>query len=107
MEAINLRVIKKDGKREIFERSKLLKGIKKSCEKRPIELCEIDKIVEKIETKLSQLGTKEVNSVEIGKLVLSELKCLDKVAYMRFASVHKQFDSLDDFEKELHKILKF
>ncbi len=93
-------VIKKDGRREVFERSKLLLGIAKALEKRP-SLDKADTLAERIECKLRIKGQKEIPSRQIGQLVLAELKKLDKVAYLRFASVYRSFENPTDFAKEL------
>lgn len=106
VEAINLRVVKKDGSRESFDRDKILKGILKACEKRNISQEAIEKIVSKIESKLSQKCKKEIPSKMIGEIVSHELRKIDKVAYIRFASVYKEFTDIKSFEKEIHKILK-
>lgn len=104
IEPINLLIIKRDNTREFYDRNKLLTGILKACEKRPISKERIEKIINKVESKFEKLKNPEVSSVKIGELVISELKKLDKVAYIRFASVYKSFDDLGDFEKELKTI---
>ncbi len=93
-------VIKKDSRREPFSREKLRIGISKACEKRPVSQEEIDKIVSEIEQKLKEQG-KEVNSKVIGEFVIKELKTLDKVAYVRFASVYREFADVSQFKKIL------
>ncbi len=93
-------VVKKDGRREHFLDEKLRLGLIKACQKRPVPMEQIDKIVEDIKEKLRKKG-KEVKSEMIGKLVMSKLKKLDKVAYVRFASVYLDFKNLSDFKKEL------
>ena len=98
-------VIKKDGRRESFDRDKLLAGLLKACEKRPIPREEIEKRVSGIEAELYNYGSREVPARVIGELVMDRLKELDKVAYIRFASVYREFTDLKSFEKEL-KILK-
>lgn len=97
-------VVKKDGRREKFNREKLLLGIQKACEKRPISTDEINKIVEDIEKELRQKYEDEVTSKEIGKLVIKKLKKFDKVAYIRFASVYQEFENIGQFLKEIEKI---
>lgn len=104
IEPINLLIIKRDNTREFYDRNKLLTGILKACEKRPINKEQIEKIINKVESKFEKLKNPEVSSVKIGELTISELKKLDKVAYIRFASVYKSFDDLGDFEKELKTI---
>ena len=106
IEATNLRIIKKDGIRELFDRDKVLKGILKACEKREISQEEIDKCVSKIESQLSEICKKEIPSKLIGELVMKELKKIDKVAYIRFASVYRDFADIESFENEIHKVLK-
>jgi len=106
IEATNLRVIKKNGIREVFERDKVLHGMLKSCEKRNIAQETIEQAVTRIESILSEKGEKEISSSIIGELVMKELKKIDKVAYIRFASVYRDFTDVESFEKEIHKILK-
>lgn len=106
VELINLIVVKKDGRREQFDRKKLLTGIIKACEKRPIPIEKIEKIVDKIEIELRNKDTIEISSKEIGELVIKKLEKLDKVAYIRFASVYREFKNIKEFEKELKNIKK-
>ncbi len=101
---INLMVVKKDGRRETFDRQKILSGIIKACEKRPVSQETIEKTVNEIETELRSFG-EEIFSTDIGERVMQKLKKMDKVAYVRFASVYRNFDDIVEFEKEL-KILK-
>ena len=98
------RVIKKDGSREEFDRDKLKRGITRACEKRPISTERIDIMINKIEEKLRRKG-KEVESSFIGEVVSKELKKVDKIAYIRFASVYKDFTDLDDFKKEIRGLI--
>lgn len=105
LEEINLRVIKKDGRSEDFDRDKIKKGIVKACEKRPVDEEKIDKILANIEDKIRKMG-KEVKTTIIGELVSRELKKVDKVAYIRFASVYRDFADLDDFKKEIRGLVK-
>ena len=105
-ETLDLLVIKKDGRREIFDRAKLRGGIIKSCEKRPVSAGDIEKIVDEVEAELRKINTSEVSSKKIGEMVIKRLKKLDEVAYIRFASVYRQFADLSDFEKELTKLSK-
>jgi len=98
-------VIKKDGRREPFERNKILTGLKKACEKRPIAIDTLEGIVDSIEKKLINLGVKEIPSSWIGEDVMENLKKLDKVAYVRFASVYRQFKDIDDLMKEVHSLI--
>ena len=99
-------VVKKEGKRERFERQKLINGILKSCEKRPISMDKIDKLVDAVESELRKRDSVEVESKTIGKIVMRRLKTVDKVAYIRFASVYMEFEDLDRFEEELEKLQK-
>ncbi len=105
LEVADLRIIKKDGKRELFNRDKLLGGIMKACEKRPIAKDEIEKAVGEIEAELRNRESSEIPSNEIGELVMDKLKALDNVYYIRFASVYRDFTDIKSFEKEL-KMLK-
>jgi len=105
LENINLRIIKKDGNREMFDREKVRKGFLRACEKRPITIEQIDKAVDEIEKLLRNKGLKEVKSSVIGDLVMKYLKKIDSVAYIRFASVYRAFQDIGEFEKEV-KLLK-
>ena len=104
VEMLDLRVIKKNGNIEGFDRGKILKGVLKACEKRPIKMEKIEKLVDDIESELRKNETTEIPSKVIGELVMEKLKKLDKVAYVRFASVYKEFTDLKSFETELKKI---
>src|SRR3989338_6677947 len=104
VEMLGLRVIKKNGNIEGFERDKVLKGALKACEKRPIKMEKIEKLVDEVESELRKNETTEIPSKVIGELVMEKLKKLDKVAYVRFASVYKEFTDLKSFETELKKI---
>lgn len=97
-------VIKKDGRREFFDRHKILSGLKKACEKRPIPVDRLEEIVASIEKKLVDLVQKEVHSSVIGEEIMSALKELDKVAYVRFASVYRQFKDINDLIKEVRSL---
>lgn len=105
-ENIDLVVIKKDGRRENFDRNKLLTGFLKACQKRPISRDLIDQTIQKIEMELRNLDSTEIPSQKIGELVMSSLRKIDKVAYIRFASVYRQFADIESFEKELRSLLK-
>lgn len=105
-ETLDLLIVKKDGKREIFDRSKLRSGIIKSCEKRPVSADDIEKMIDEIESDLRTSGEGEVSSKKIGEQVARRLKKIDQVAYIRFASVYRQFRDVSDFEKELSKLSK-
>jgi transcriptional repressor NrdR len=102
----DLRVIKKDGRREQFDREKLKRGIVKACEKRQISDEMIETMVSKIEVTLKNKDSAEIPSSVIGELVSKELKKIDKVAYIRFASVYRDFDTVESFHDEVKKLLK-
>ena len=106
VQTLDLLVIKKDGKREVFDRVKLRGGIIKACEKRPISAQVVEKILDQVEADLRKKNANEVSSKKIGELVIRRLKKLDEIAYIRFASVYRQFADLSDFEKELAKLSK-
>ncbi len=105
VEEIPIIVVKKDGNRQVYNRNKLLNGIIKSCEKRPVSMNEIENIVDDIEKKLSNSLEKEITSREIGEMVMNRLKGIDEVSYVRFASVYRQFKDVNSFMDELKKIL--
>ena len=101
VQSLTTRVVKKDGTREHFNRNKILDGIYKACEKRPIATAQIEKSVNEIENELRINDTKEVHSSVIGEMIMDKLKGLDKVAYVRFASVYRDFTDIKDFQKEI------
>jgi len=101
IETKDIRVIKKDGRREAFDIEKIKKGILRACEKRPISLETIENIVRDIENKLKTSNKKEITTKIIGEMIMRELKKVDKVAYIRFASVYRDFKDIGDFKKEL------
>ncbi|MEM4244639.1 MAG: transcriptional regulator NrdR [Candidatus Nanoarchaeia archaeon] len=105
IENINLVVIKKDGRREPFDRNKVRSGIVKACQKRPVSIDQIEKLVDDVEYKLRRKKSLEIPSRLIGELVIKKLRSMDKVAYIRFASVYKEFDDPKFFEDEV-KLLK-
>jgi len=106
IEISNIMVVKKDGARQPFDREKILKGIIKATEKRPVSADEIDSMVDSVETAVRRKYDKEVASRSIGNLIINELKKTDKVAYIRFASVYKDFRDVESFEKEIKKLKK-
>lgn len=106
VEEADIVVVKKDGKRERFERKKLMGGILKACEKRNIPLEKIEKLVDDVESDLRKRDSVEVESKVIGEIAMKKLKALDKVAYIRFASVYREFEDIDRFEEELEKLQK-
>ncbi len=104
MESTPTRIIKKDGTIQSFDKNKILNGIIKSCEKRPVSSDIINKLVEEIETNIIRKGKQDVRSNIIGTLVMNKLKKTDKIAYIRFASVYKDFQDIDSFKEEINKI---
>jgi transcriptional repressor NrdR len=98
-------VIKKDGTRERFERQKLISGLLKACEKRPVSIAAIEAVADKAEALLQERPDKEIGTEELGALVMDELKRLDKVAYVRFASVYRHFRDIGEFMSELKDLL--
>ncbi len=104
IEETTLMVAKKDGSRELFDRNKVRNGIVTACKKRPVTTEQIDSLVDSIERKLIQMTKKEVTSVEIGEVILDSLSELDEVAYVRFASVYRQFEDVESFIREIEKL---
>ena len=105
IEGVSLMVMKKDGRRENFDRKKLLAGVIKACEKRPISLEKMEEIVTQVERAIQRKSGREVPSSRIGELVMERLKSLDDVAYVRFASVYRQFRDVGQFMEELQSVL--
>ena len=99
-------VVKKDGRREAFDREKLLKGMAKSCEKLPVPLERIEEAVAEIEDSLRNAGQGEISSVRVGELAMEKLRLLHQVAYVRFASVYREFTDLSSFTREISKLLE-
>lgn len=106
IETIPIIVIKKDGLREAFNREKVLNGILRACEKRPVTLKEIEALIDDIESKLYNMLEREVSSEKIGEMVMERLQKLDDIAYVRFASVYRQFKDINSFMDELKKLIK-
>ncbi|MDR2296017.1 MAG: transcriptional regulator NrdR [Clostridiales Family XIII bacterium] len=106
IEEIPLVVVKKDGSREGFDRNKIMNGVLKACEKRPVPVAVIEKIVAEIERGLTNMMEKEMSSAIIGELVMEQLKEIDEVAYVRFASVYRQFTDVNTFISEIESLLK-
>ena len=106
VDELNPLVIKKDGRREGFDRDKLLMGLKKACEKRPVSVEQLETIITGIERKLQETGEKEIPSTMIGEEVMRRLPALDEVAYVRFASVYRSFRDIAEFMDELKEILE-
>lgn len=99
-------VVKKDGRREPFSREKILQGLRKACEKRPVGIDELERVADRIETWAMEQGKGEITSKEIGEKVMEELRRLDEVAYVRFASVYRQFKDIGQFMEELRELLE-
>ena len=99
-------VIKKDGRRELFDRTKILNGVLRACEKRPVGIETMEKVVDKIEKRFLETGDREIQSSIIGAAVMEELKTLDEVAYVRFASVYREFRDINEFMTELKGLLE-
>ncbi|MEC9019515.1 MAG: transcriptional regulator NrdR [Nitrospinota bacterium] len=99
-------LVKKDGRREEFDRDKIISGVRKACQKRPVSSKNIDDLVDRVEQYLQELGEKEVRAVKVGEKVISEIYNLDDVAYVRFASVYRSFKDVNEFMVELKEVLK-
>ena len=105
VEIMPLTVIKKDKTREPYDRSKMMSGILRACHKRPVSVDQIEACVDEIENKIFNLGVREIESEKIGEIVMDQIRDLDQVAYVRFASVYRQFKDADTFMSELKKLL--
>jgi transcriptional repressor NrdR len=99
-------VVKKDGRREVFERNKIMSGLLRACEKRPISANQLESIVDLVEKALQEAPDREIPTSEIGKIIMRRLKTLDKVAYVRFASVYLEFEDVSEFMTELKDLVK-
>lgn len=106
LETISIVVIKKDGSSQAYDRDKVIAGLVHACEKRPVSISEMERIVDDIESELYQSMVKEISTAEIGEKVMERLKHLDEVAYIRFASVYKRFDNIATFMKEIDNLIK-
>ena len=106
MESLPLMVVKKDGSRQSFDRNKVMNGLIRACEKRPVSFSTMEEIVNEIEQTLQNEMEREVSSAEIGELVMERLKKVDEVSYVRFASVYRQFKDINTFMRELNKLLE-
>jgi len=106
VEESRLMVIKKDGRREPFSREKLLHGVMVACEKRPVPADQVEELVNEVEQMIQRKFEKEVNSKDVGELVMAKLQKLDEVAYVRFASVYRQFKDVTHFMREIKHLLK-
>jgi len=105
MERLPLVVIKRDGSRQAFDKMKVMNGMLRACEKRPVPLGKLEEITDEIENELQSALEREISTKEIGEMVMNHLKDLDEVAYVRFASVYRQFKDIDTFMDELTKML--
>ena len=99
-------VCKKDGRREQFDRLKIVSGLKKACEKRPVSIEDIERMTDRLETRLQESGEREIQSSQIGEWIMNELHGTDEVAYVRFASVYRSFKDINEFMAELQDLLK-
>ncbi|MCR4838106.1 MAG: transcriptional regulator NrdR [Eubacterium sp.] len=106
VETVPLMIIKKDRTREAYDRSKLVNGLVQSCHKRPVTMDQIDACVDEIEGEIYNMGLREVESREVGNIVMDKIRDLDEVAYVRFASVYREFKDVNTFMDELKKLLK-
>jgi len=106
IEELNFVIVKKDGRREPFDRKKVIDGLQKACEKRPVSIDSIENLVADVERELQERGEKEVTSQEIGEKMIAKLYEIDEVAYVRFASVYRSFKDVNQFMDELKDLLK-
>ncbi len=104
IEDVPIIVVKKDKSREVFDRNKILKGMLRACEKRSVNISELEDAISEIEATLQSAIDREVTSVKIGELIMEKLKMIDEVAYIRFASVYKEFDSVEAFREEISRM---
>ena len=105
VESLPIVVVKKDGSRQSFDRNKVLNGMVRACEKRPVPLAELERIADEIEQELQNSMEREIRTEDVGEKVMDRLRKVDQVAYVRFASVYRQFKDLDTFMAELNKLL--
>jgi len=106
MERLPLIVIKKDGSRQKFDRQKLITGMLRACEKRPVAIADLQAVADEIEQELQNSLEREIKTTEVGEMVMDGLKALDEVAYVRFASVYRQFRDINTFMEELNKLMQ-
>jgi transcriptional repressor NrdR len=99
-------VVKKDGRREKFDRQKVLSGLLKACEKRPISMPTLARLVDEVESRLAEKAEREINTTEVGELLMERLMAIDKIAYVRFASVYRDFQDVEDFLSELKDLMR-
>ena len=105
IETVPIIVVKRDKSREVFDRNKLTAGILRACEKRPVSLTQIEEMVDRIEAKIQSMLDREITTRQIGELAMEELKTVDEVSYVRFASVYRQFKDINTFLEERNKLL--
>lgn len=106
METVPIMVVKRDGRRQTYDRNKILNGLVRACEKRPVSLETMESVAREIEQKLQNEMIREISTAEIGEMLMEYLKPLDQVAYVRFASVYRQFKDINSFMQELNKLLE-
>lgn len=106
IEILDLIIVKQDGRREVYDREKMVKGIKRSLEKRPITDAKFKKLINAVERDLQKLRKGEVTSRQVGQVIMKQLKKVDQIAYIRFASVYESFKDVHTFQKELNKLIK-
>lgn len=104
IDAPTFQVVKRDQRREDYDRLKLMRGLQIACRKRPVSQAELERIADSIEAEMQDAGEREISSQELGTLVMDRLRALDPVAYVRFASVYRRFEDVDAFVKELHRL---
>ena len=97
-------VVKKDGRRDKFDREKVLRGLLKACEKRPVSMVKLSELVNRVESKVSDSPDREISTIEIGEFLMDNLRDFDKIAYVRFASVYRDFQDVDEFKRELVRL---
>lgn len=106
IESVPIIIIKKDGTRQTFVREKVMNGLLRACEKRPISIEQLENVIDEIEAQINNSLKREVTSKEVGEMVIEKLKSLDEIAYVRFASVYRQFKDINSFVDELQKLLQ-
>lgn len=104
IDAPSFQVVKRDQRREEYDRTKLMRGLQIACRKRPVSQAELERVADSIETVMQDAGEREISSQDLGTLVMDRLRALDPVAYVRFASVYRRFEDVDAFVKELHRL---
>lgn len=104
IESLGFQVVKRDQRREPYDREKLMRGLQVACRKRPVPQAELDRVADAIETAIKDAGEREISSQQLGRMVMDRLRDLDPVAYVRFASVYRRFEDVDAFVKELHRL---